>query len=283
MVESEPATFANPSVLEFYRQLPFNYHESAQAQAELIRKRDAVRGYSALLPLLGPGTKVLEVGCGAGWFALSLAFHHGCEVTAIDFNPVAIARARAIAELMNQRIRFEIADLFLYEPENPADLVVSLGVLHHTNNCMHAVERLCDRFVRPGGHVFLGLYHALGRRPFLDHFARLKQRSASEEELFQEYRSLHSWLKDDTFARSWFRDQVQHPHETQHTLAELLPVLQHCGMTLQATSINGFAPFDRVELLIEIENGLDQAGRAALAKRTYYPGFFVVLAKAQST
>jgi SAM-dependent methyltransferase len=273
------ASFANPLVLEFYKQLPFNHPASAEEQAASIRQQDEVPGYPILLPLVRPGVRVLEVGCGTGWLALSLSLHHGCAVTAIDFNPVAIERARSVASILGQDVQFEVADLFLYEPSVTAELVLSIGVLHHTDNCLNAIERLCTRFVRQGGHLLIGLYHAFGRRPFLEHFARLKAAGLGEDELFEEYCRLHSWLEDGTSARSWFRDQVLHPHETQHTLAELVPVLDRCGMTLAATSINKFAAIDRIDALFEIETGLDQIGRAALARGTYYPGFFLVLAK----
>ena len=273
------ATAANPQVLEFYKGLPFNYHGSAAAQANMIRAKDAVAAYPILLPLLRPGLAVLEVGCGAGWFALSLRLHHRCEVLAIDFNPVAIARATEMAGLLRQDVRFEVADLFAFGMPRPAELVVSLGVLHHTNDCHRALERICNSFVRPGGHVFIGLYHAHGRRCFLDHFARMKADQASEEVMFAEYRRLHSQLEDDVFARSWFRDQVLHPHETQHTLAELLPLLDRCGMELRATSVNRFQPIPSRDALIEAERGLERTAAEALRRGEYFPGFFVFLAQ----
>lgn len=274
-----PITFANPEVLEFYKELPFNYHESIQIQAASIRRKNPILGYPVLLPLLPPGLRVLEVGCGAGWLSLALSLHHRCDVHAIDFNPTAVDRAQKMATLMRQPVSFETADLFLYEPHTPADLVISIGVLHHTNNCHAAIERLCTRFVRPGGHVFIGLYHSRGRRPFLNHFAALRDSGATEDQLFAEYRRLHASLKDETFARSWFRDQVLHPHETQHSLVELVPLFERCGMSLVATSVNGFAPFDSAESLFEIESRLDEAGERALTAGTYYPGFFLVLAQ----
>ena len=49
----------------------------------MIRARYAVEAYPVLLPLLRPELAVLEVGCGAGWFALSLRLHHRCRVVAI--------------------------------------------------------------------------------------------------------------------------------------------------------------------------------------------------------
>lgn len=272
-------TAVNLQVLEFYQSLPFNYHGSGAVQANMIRARDTVEAYPVLLPLLRPDLPVLEVGCGAGWFALSLRLHHRCRVMAIDFNCVAIERARQMAGYLRQDVRFEVADLFLFEPPEPAALVVSLGVLHHTHDCHAAVERLCDHFVEPGGHAFIGLYHQYGRRPFLDHFARMKAQKASDEVMFDEYRRLHPQLTDAVFARSWFRDQVMHPHETQHTLGELLPLLDRCGMELRATSINGFAAIQSRDALIAAEATLHDVAVAALERGEYYPGFFVFLAR----
>ena len=90
-------TFANPSVLEFYKELPFNYSESVEQQAESVRVRDSVLAYPVLADLLKPKTNVVEVGCGAGWLSNSIAYHYGSNVTAIDFNPVAVERAQAVA------------------------------------------------------------------------------------------------------------------------------------------------------------------------------------------
>jgi SAM-dependent methyltransferase len=245
----------------------------------MIRARDSVAAYPVLLPLLRDGLKVLEVGCGAGWLSLSLRLHHRCEVVGIDFNPVVIERAREMAKLLRQPVVFEVADLFGYEPKTIADLVVSLGVLHHTGNCKKAVERLCTRFAKPYGHVFIGLYHEPGRRPFLAHFERMKRNGVSEDGMFAEYRRLHSQLKDDVFARSWFRDQVLHPHETQHTLAEMMPILQDCGMELLSTSINRFKPIASVPEVLAMEDSFRAESERALANGEYYPGFFVFLAR----
>jgi SAM-dependent methyltransferase len=281
MTSAAPAseTFANPEVLRFYRDLPFNYHSSAASQANMIRANDSVAAYPALLPLLRPGLDVFEVGCGAGWFSLSLRIHHRCRVSAIDFNPVVVERARELTRMLKQDARFEVADLFLHRLEAKADLVVSLGVLHHTDNCLRAIERLCTEFTKPEGHVFIGLYHRHGRRPFLDHFEAMKRAGASVEVMFAEYRRLHASLTDDTFAESWFRDQVLHPKETQHTLAEVAEVFTRCGVELVSTSINGFQSLEDPQSLFETEARLARQGEVALAAGEYYPGFFVVLGR----
>ena len=275
-------SFANPEVLEFYRTLPFNYRDSIDDHVSAIRDNSVLSTYAPLLPLLkGRARKrVLEVGCSVGWLSMGMAHHHNASVRAIDFNPVVIERAQAINETMALDVAFEVADLFTYEPNETFDVVASMGVRHHTDNCLAAVHRLCSDFVAPDGHVMIGLYHEPGHRPFLDHFAHMQQQGASESEMMAEYARLHSWLSDPLHIKSWFRDQVLHPHETQHTLQEMMSVLAATKMRLTATSINRFQPLPKdVASLFSMEQDLAELSHQRLAEGSYYPGFFVFFAQ----
>lgn len=272
-------TFAVPAVLEFYRTLPFNYRDRVEEHAKVMAGDNVIAGYPCLSPFLSRGARVLDVGCGVGWLAMSVAHHFGARVTGIDFNPVVIERAREIAAELELDVAFEVRDFFLFAPPDPFDVVVSLGVLHHTDDCHAGLRHLCRRMVRPGGHVMVGLYHAHGRKPFIEHFRAMKHAGATEEEMLTRYRTLHSWLSDETHIRSWFRDQVFHPHETQHTLAEVVPILESVGMTLVATSINRFQPFGSLDELFEREKTYEDLARQRLEAGQYFPGFFVFLAK----
>ena len=271
---------ANADVLAFYRELPFNYRGSPHYDIARIKASDMTANYPELLRLLGRRTRILDVGCGAGWLSNSIAYHHRCDVTGIDFNEVAIRRARELAEGLGVAAAFETADLFSYEPPMRADVAVSLGVLHHTNDCLRALARLCEHFVAPGGYAFIGLYHRYGRRPFLDHFVRLRADGASEDAMMMRYAELdRRFGGDPVHLRSWFRDQVLHPHETQHTLVEVVPVLQQCGMELISSSINQFRPFASLDELYEQEPGYASIAEERLANNQYFPGFFVFLAR----
>lgn len=268
------------SVLAFYRVLPFNYRQSVAAHAREIKDRNAVPSYPVLPPLLEtPGMRVLEIGCGPGWLSNAIAYHYGCPVTGLDFNPVAVERAQAVAGELAVKSEFVVGDLFQWSPEAPFPLVISLGVLHHTDDCGGAARRLCADFTAPGGHVLIGLYHEPGRRPFLDHFAAMKAAGAGEDEMLERFRELDSHLKDETHLKSWFRDQVLHPHETRHTLKEMVAVIEDCGMSLVSTSINRFQPFDTLEDLYDQEHGYADIAADRLAAGTYFPGFFVFLAR----
>lgn len=267
-------TFANEDVLEFYRALPFNYKQSVESAAAMVRRQ--ATPYPPLVPYLKRGTRVLDVGCGAGWHTHALALHHGCAVTGIDYNPVAVARASAVAQALSIEARYQVADLFLFVPDRPFDVVMSIGVLHHTDDCLEGVRRVAG-FVKDGGHLFIGLYHAYGRKPFLEHFESMKSRGAGEAEMLAEYRRLHAALRDEVLVMSWFRDQVLHPHETRHTLREIVPVLEEQGMTLVSASTNNFAPFSSPRELYEMEPGFEDLARRRLKEGKYFPGFFVAL------
>src|SRR5262245_50462865 len=151
-------TFANSEVLAVDKTLPFNYRESVASSAEAIRSQDPRLAYPVLGTLLRANARVLDFGCGVGGLAYSMSHHCGCAVMGIDFNPGAAERARHVAQGLGVHTEFQVSDLFVYAPPQPFDLVLSLGVLHHTNNCSAAVRRVCD-LVKPVGHVFIGLYH----------------------------------------------------------------------------------------------------------------------------
>jgi SAM-dependent methyltransferase len=273
-----PQDEISQNVLSFYKELPFNARDSVSAAAEHVRMHDPVGSYP---PLRGrvKRKRILEVGCGVGWFSNGLAFHHNARVTGIDFNPVAIERAEATARALKLTSRFSVQNLFEYSPPERFSLVVSLGVLHHTSDCEGAVRRICKHFLDERGTVVIGLYHTFGRKPFLEHFRTLQKSGASEDELLKEYGRLHNLSDDATHLRSWFRDQVLHPHETQHTYAELRSIIESEGLRISSTSLNRFNPITSHEEIEIQELQCKQVSLNAISEGRYYPGFFVVVAE----
>ena len=208
-----------------------------------IQKTNQIKAqYSSILAsLLNKKVAVIDVGCGAGWLTNSIGYYYKTSTLGIDYNTVALKQANQVAALLKTNSNFVAADFFNFNTSCLFDVVICLGVLHHTNNCLKGLQHLCRNYVKKNGYLFVGLYHKFGRKPFLDHFNKLKLKN-SNEQLYQEYKKLHTHLvcEDDTFLKSWFHDQVLRPHETQHTLSELLPVLKSENMQLKLTSINQF-------------------------------------------
>jgi cyclopropane fatty-acyl-phospholipid synthase-like methyltransferase len=270
------------SVRAFYEEMPFNLFASAGADADGLRTNVLPGAFPDLHDVLSSGEvrSVLDVGCGAGWLANTIALHYGIPVVGVDFTERAVERARGVAEALGTErlVRFRVADLFAVE-EVEADLVASVGVLHHTHDARGAFLRI-QRMAGPKGFVHLGLYHRHGRQPFLD-LLRGVLESDGEDAAFRRYRELDGARRgDDTLLRSWFRDQVLHPHESLHTLREVAAWLRDAGFEVRSTSVNGFAAFERVEDLFAIEPSLAEVSRRAnCVERRMFPGFFTVLAR----
>jgi SAM-dependent methyltransferase len=280
------STSTSFAVRSFYNSLPFNFRNDAATHAAALRSINPLLAYPPLASSLAASPSLLDVGCGTGWLVSASAFYHKCTAHGIDIADAAIERARAVANLLCITPRFETADLFLYRPDARFQLVTSLGVMHHTTDCLGAIARVCGTFVADGGRVFIGLYHEYGRRAFYEHFDGLKRRGLSQEAMFDSFRKL--WVgsgrsySDEMLLQSWFQDQVFHPHETWHTLKQLLPLLDDLGYELEATSINRFAPLPTRRRLLEYEKEQEEVGRIALAAGRFYPGFFVVMARHRS-
>ena len=145
-----------------------------------------------------------------------------------------------------------------------------------SDNCIGAIKAICKNLLSEKGYFFVGLYHKYGRKPFLKYFEDLKKFNLSEEELFKKYKELHD-LKDSTHLQSWFRDQVLHPHETLHTIEEIIQLLPELGCRLVSTSINRFKNIEDQQNLIEEEKTWHKVAEKRLYKKRYSPGFFVFL------
>ena len=270
-------THKNKDVLEFYKILPFNIYGDISTAVDQIKNADPFIIYPELKKIFSKFNKikVIDFGCGGGWLVNSLSYHHGknMEIVGVDFNPSAINYAKKIKSELNLSSIFSVSDFFTYKNEKKFDLIVSLGALHHTNNCKEAIKYIC-RFGETKSYLFLGLYHKYGRKPFLDHFEKIKDKS--EEIKFNEYKKLHK-IKDTKKLYSWFRDQVLHPHETQHTFEELLPIFNSVGYSIISTSINNFKKINDIKKIISNEKKLNSYAKEKLKLKEYFPGFFVTI------
>jgi SAM-dependent methyltransferase len=270
------------TVLDFYKDLPFNYYGSIEEQVKSVIQQSPIEQlYPPLKGLVTPSENILEIGCGAGWATNSIANYYKKKILGLDYNPRAIERARSVGGELGLPTEFLCEDLFVFSEEKRAkedcfDLIISLGVLHHTDNCIGAIRSICNNLLREKGHFLVGLYHKYGRKPFLKYFENLKKLNLSEEELLFKYKELHS-LRDESHLQSWFRDQVLHPHETLHTIEEIIQLLPELNCRLVSTSINRFKSIKDQENLIEEEKTLQKIAEKCLYEKRYFPGFFVFL------
>lgn len=119
---------------------------------------DWIDGLAAL-----SGKKVLDVGCGGGILAESMARRAG-HVTGIDLasKPLGVARLHALeAGVENVQYREVAAEQLAAEQAASYDVVTCMEMLEHVPEPASVVQA-CATLVRPGGWVF---FSTLNRNP----------------------------------------------------------------------------------------------------------------------
>ena len=96
-------------------------------EAQIAKKRHI----AAKLRLTRPDLTVLDIGCGWGGMALTLAKEYGARVTGITLSEEQLveARARAAAEGLSDRVTFELMDYRALH--STFDRIVSVGMFEH--------------------------------------------------------------------------------------------------------------------------------------------------------
>ena len=238
-------------VQAFYEANPFPAFD-----LDKYRTRDDVREraspYVLLLDRQLPHTaRIADIGCGTGQLVNFLALREKRDVTGVDFSSVSLGYARALKERLGlpnlTLLEGDVLDLQL--PSEAYDYVFCNGVLHHTGEAKRGFLQVA-RLVKPGGYLTVGLYNSYGRfvhgriRWLSLHAGPLGQTIADwgvRRMLGDQYESVDVEKK-----RTWWADQFAHPHETVHSVGEVLGWFDECG-------------FDYASSLPPIELGGDEA------------------------
>ncbi|GAB0119519.1 class I SAM-dependent methyltransferase [Acidisoma sp. 7E03] len=126
-------------------------------EAQLAKKHHI----AAKLKLDRPGLSVLDIGCGWGGMALTLARDYGARVTGITLSTeqLAEARARAEAEGLSDRVKFELIDYRAVQER--FDRIVSVGMFEHVGvNHYGTYFNMVKRSLKDDG---VALIHTIGR------------------------------------------------------------------------------------------------------------------------
>jgi len=99
---------------------------------------------------LGAGMRVLELGCGTGYFTRELA-RSRADIVAIDVSPELLELARANYSAPNVRYEIQNASALSY-PDAVFDSVVGSSVLHHLE--IEEALREIHRVLKAGGTIY---------------------------------------------------------------------------------------------------------------------------------
>jgi len=134
----------------------FERGDETLEQAQLAKKR-----HIASKLLLRPGMEVLDIGCGWGGMAITLAQEHGVRVTGITLSEeqLGVARARAHAAGLSDQVHFELTDYRTLD--RPFDRIVSVGMFEHVG--VGHFGEFFDVIRRCLAEDGVALVHAIGR------------------------------------------------------------------------------------------------------------------------
>lgn len=213
-------------IKSFYEKTPFPNYDDFDDAGSLIQK--AKTGiFARLLDEQIPfNARVLEVGCGTGQLSNFLGIAHR-YVFAVDmcFNSLKLGQNFKIKNAF-ERVGFYQMNLFrpIFKKES-FHLVICNGVLHHTSDPFLGFQSISG-LVKKGGYIIIGLYNKYGRmitdtRRFIlktcgDRFKFLDPRLRKED---------IGEIKKST----WFLDQYKNPHESKHTIGEVLKWFKKTG------------------------------------------------------
>jgi len=124
--------------------------------------QDAKKQHIVAKLLLKPGQRVLDIGCGWGGLALSLARTEKVDVVGVTLSraQLGVAEQRARQAGLERRTRFELRDY--REIEGKFDRIVSVGMFEHVGTPHYAkFFEVISRLLTDDG---VALIHSIGRR-----------------------------------------------------------------------------------------------------------------------
>lgn len=146
--------YDDPEFFEAYSRLPRSVN-GLDGAAEWPRLR-------ALLPALH-GARVLDLGCGFGWFCRFARTQGAAEVLGLDVSTKMLEQARRDTD--DSAVHFEQCDLDVVElPVSSFDLVYSSLTLHYLADLGHIVGQMAAAVV-PGGSVVCSVEHPIFSAP----------------------------------------------------------------------------------------------------------------------
>ncbi len=135
----------------------FQHGDETLEEAQIAKKRHI----AAKLKLDRPDLEVLDIGCGWGGMAMTLASEFGARVTGITLSTQQLteARARADAAGLSDRVTFELMDY--RRLHRRFDRIVSIGMFEHVGlNHFQTFFDVIKRCLAPDG---VALIHSIGR------------------------------------------------------------------------------------------------------------------------
>ena len=165
----------------------------------------------ALLPDLS-GRRVLDLGCGFGWFCRRARQQGAAHVVGIDISEKMLARARATSA--DVAITYTGADMEQLDlPVGSFDLVYSSLALHYVENLSGLIGQVY-RSLTPGGHLVFSAEHPIFTAPSEPHWSL----NAAGRKIWP----VEGYLDEGPRSTDWLAKGVIKQHRTLATYLNML-------------------------------------------------------------
>lgn len=221
-------------VREFYNKTPFPDYELERFKTRedlRLAASDFARILDRSIPV---DASVIDVGTGTGQLSAFLSLRRK-EVWGVDFSDASLNKAKSLKrKLRLDTLRLEKIDILDREQvlsiNRQFDYVLCLGVLHHTVQPYEGFKTLVE-LVKPGSYLAIGLYNSFGRIPHTIQKLLVRTIFRNNKDVKDAFLKMQTGgVTDKKRRHGWWNDQYFHPHESTHTIGEVIGWFKRSGI-----------------------------------------------------
>lgn len=217
-----------------------NRHDAGEGVKESVRhfyNSHPMSNFGVLQKLELPkkirGKKVLDAGCGSGFFLFDYLFF-GAEVTGIDQSENSLAFIKIEAEKLGFHPNLVHGDLETVSlPDDSFDYIFCTYVLHHTPNPQIVLEQF-RRWCKKDGTIKLIISHKYNPDVFI-------QRILSPIMYMMPF--LSYLIPRNVKKRIHWEDRFEHPYWRQMSKRRVIALCDAAGLEIKSIRVYGFTTF----------------------------------------